>query len=142
MVSAFLRLSLAIFLAGAMGACATARLNQASWDTDADGTMDRSEFDTCMAVTGLFRKWDRTRDGHLDQREFEAGLNGFGVDLRPAHGFTEWDRNGDGGLDESEFAAGCFREIDVNENGLVDDFEFRMIGYAMGLRGSISDPRP
>ena len=121
----------------AVSACATAHAHPTSWDTNQDGFMDEDEFRTCMDETGLFGAWDADHGGYLDAAEFHDGLNAFGVHFDPADGYEAWDRDGDGRLEPEEFYAGSFKEVDVDSDGLIDGFEFSVIGRAIGLNGRL-----
>lgn len=132
------------FLLSAMFACEDPnfRYNE-SWDTDADGALEVSDFysqidadefytlcdldaDTLLSASefsdgveeyGLFREWDIDNDRYLNRAEFSMAF-------AAPECFDRWDGDGDGRLDRNELYNGVLDELDDDRSGTLAVHEF------------------
>jgi Ca2+-binding EF-hand superfamily protein len=92
-----------------------------TWDTGADGFIDRNEFGVGFNNVGVFNRWDASRSGFIEDNEFGIGVRGntaFGA-------FNTWDTDRSLGLDVNEFGVGAFGMFDRDRNGMIDLNECR-----------------
>lgn len=109
------------------GAAAGNRGDFATWDTNADGTLDNNEFRTRFNDGGWYGDWDGDRNGALTNEEFTAvnttwGTAPEGVDANGL--FETWDADRNGALVADEAATGAFSTWDRDRNNLIDNNEF------------------
>lgn len=112
-------------------------------DTDRDNQLNEPEFSTA-----LYHAWDTNGDGLIDVYEYRNGQGGWFVDGRWHAAFEDWDRDGNkeltlvelraqtptllahwdsnrnGFLDELEYTTGRYNAWDVNNDDIVDVYEF------------------
>lgn len=99
-------------------------------DINNDGWISGSEWATYGTKTYSF--WDANADGRIDRAEFERCYRAGGF-YAPAyynpdywtHYWTTFDTNGDGYLSPSEYwSANTYATIDRNRNGRIDSDEW------------------
>ena len=142
---------LALLGAAALLGAGPAPAANGDWDADADGMIDREEFDAGYDRTGLFQRFDTDGDGSLDGRELagvryasmdvdgdgrvsadewgtwiERRAGGAAVDRSPG----EWDANADGIISRAEYDAevarrGMFENVAGGDDAAFDEDEFR-----------------
>lgn len=111
-------LAAAILLAGCAGNPRPGALDAGlcnTWDTGADGFIDRNEFGVGFNNAGVFNTWDANRNGLIEENEFGIGVRGnaaFGT-------FGVWDTDRSLGLDANEFGVGTFGMFDRDRNGMI-----------------------
>ncbi|SHI29238.1 hypothetical protein [Wenxinia saemankumensis] len=97
------------------------------WDTDADGSLSRDEWNTGIDQSTAFTDWDADSSGMIESAEYAGGsFDRFDMDgdgtltttewddgIDRAFGeqgadldYATWDANSDGTLDRDEFTAG------------------------------------
>lgn len=89
-----------------------------AWDIDRDGMMQENEF---AAVTDRgISAWDRDANGNLDKQEFQTGWRQTGLNAGDK-AFAELDRNADGNLLGNEFPdRDDWNLWDKNDSGIVE----------------------
>ncbi len=97
------------------------RLSDA-WDTDDDGTIERSEY-----LAGIRHSWDANLDGDIERWEWD--LAWLGDSLRGD--FEAWDTTNDGRISKTEFdrvatLEAPFGRWDIDEDGSLSDGELRI----------------
>lgn len=93
---------------------------QASWDQNADGSLDPQEFVSGFGALDKFSTFDADGSVQLDQAEWDTGLGDVGE-------YANMDLNGDGGVDEAEFNALLFNRYDGDGSGTLDAEEIAMV---------------
>jgi len=97
-------------------------------DSNGDGVISRSEFDTGRTKT--FTEKDSNGDGFMTLTEFKAGLPKF-VQSRAESRFNEMDTNHDGKVSRSEHEASgdaTFKRLDTNGDGRLTKEELPKFG--------------
>lgn len=107
----------------------TAYAAGADWDTNADGQIDREEFNAAMqSDSGTFTALDTDQSGALSEDEFNAGLN---PDASEPLAFGDWDTDQNSELSQDEFDEGAFTSFDADESGALSMDEVGSIGDAI-----------
>lgn len=98
------------------------------WDTDNDGVINNSEFDTRWNEMGYYDTWDRNADGRINEEEWNSGVSDNYPNFDPnasGNNYSGWDRDGDGLLDKREFGEGNYSLWDSNNDGNIQDTEYK-----------------
>lgn len=99
-------------------------------DVNSDGMITGTEWNTFR--TGAYAAWDINADGRVDRGEFESCWRAGGFYRDPYYDPTHWtyywsafDANGDGYLSNEEYwSAAALARIDRNRNGRIDANEW------------------
>jgi Ca2+-binding EF-hand superfamily protein len=106
------------------------------WDTNADGQIDREEFNAAMqAETSTFKALDADQSGTLSQDEFNAGVN---PDASKPLAFGDWDADQNSELSQDEFDEGAWSSFDADASGSLSMDEANSIGDAIRSGKSVS----
>ena len=93
-------------------------------DTDSNQQVSTAEFDE--AVSEMLAQWDTNADGLLSASEFETHHPELGLDI--ADPMASWDTSGDGLLDEAEFSAGAYDVYDADNDLMLEQEEVADLG--------------
>ena len=94
------------------------------WNTNGDAGLDRNEFGT-----GLFGVWDRDRNNQIDETEWNNAVSHWYPAGANYGTYADWNTNGDGWLDTNEFNSGLDRTgfyngWDTNTDNVIDTNEY------------------
>ena len=111
--------------AAALLIAGTAVAQSDDWDANADGMIDREEFNAGMGDSA-FGAWDTNEDGMLTSDEYQAGVemqddaDSFGTwDER----YADWDANSDESLSAEEYGEGLFGQFDEDDDDMWSEEE-------------------
>lgn len=93
------------------------------WDTNADSSIDETEFGTGFGSGGVFGDWDTDADAQLTEDEWNIGF-GDEYEEEEVGPFSDWDVNQDTYLDENEFNEGVFGSYDEDDDDLWGEEEY------------------
>ncbi len=117
---------------------ATPEMDVTSFDTDGDGMLSNTEFNTGFDGAGTMGRYDSDDDMMLSEDEYNAGFGNIG-DFREegyeARGFGDLDADADGMLNNEEYNNAFFGEYDRDRSGMIEEGEYEAIGTDMGEGG-------
>jgi len=88
-------------------------------DTDSNQEISTAEWD--QATRQTLTEWDTNSDGLLSASEFETHHAELGIDITDP--IASWDTSGDGSLDQAEFSAGAYDALDADNNQMIAEEE-------------------
>jgi len=126
-------------LVAVLAAPAAAQMMSADWDTDADGSLNETEFGTGFSGAGSMASYDGDGDGMISEEEYttrsEAMGEKWGERDYEMTTFADSDANADGMLDETEYNSNWFNTYDADKSGSIDETEMGDMDTDMGEDG-------
>ena len=103
-----------------MDADMMANYDVATYDGDADGMLNETEFGDSMTAGGIFAAVDANSDGFLTEDEYRQNETVATI-------LQDYDADGDSQITEAEFNTALFGNYDANADGMIDSAEGELV---------------